>query len=104
MTKEDIKAAAEKEFPLPELKPIPEIGDAMSRAIMVVGQEGFERGAEHVLKEMEWKDVTKELPQVDESTKFDFGYKSKTVLVLINGGVYLTEYAFYPDKSKCGWS
>lgn len=52
---------------------------------------------------MKWISVEESLPEIDEKTKFDFGYRSKIVVVLNNGFPYILEYSFLPDRTKNGW-
>jgi len=50
-----------------------------------------------------WISVKDRLPEIDEKTKFDFGYRSKIVLVLNDGHPYTNDYTFMSDRTKNGW-
>ncbi len=64
----------------------------------------FEAGKGAQGRETKWISVEERLPEKDENTKSDFGYRSKLVFVLNNGkSPYVSDYSFMPDGSGTGW-
>lgn len=55
------------------------------------------------MKESKWIEADKQLPEIDESTKNDFGYCSTDVIVLNDGCPYITQCHFTPDKKFNRW-
>lgn len=54
--------------------------------------------------ENNWISVKERLPEIDEETKNDLGYRSKEVLVLNDGFPYINSCVFNPNKTYVGWS
>ncbi|WP_298065109.1 DUF551 domain-containing protein [uncultured Acinetobacter sp.] len=55
------------------------------------------------MKNEEWISVKDRLPEIDESTKFDMGYRSKYVLVLNDGMPYVGQCYYLPNREFERW-